>query len=50
MSIYWSFGGLEYIEEINPFAKLSFGNMGFSTTDCAKNLVNWEEVQTNLYI
>ena len=50
MGIYKSFGGLEYINDMNEFAKLSFGNMGFSTTDCAKNLVNWDGVQTNLYI
>ena len=50
MGIYKSFGGLEYISDMNEFAKLSFGNMGFSTTDCAKNLVDWDGVQTNLYI
>ena len=32
------------------YARLSFGNMGFSGTDCAKNLINWSGTETNLYL
>lgn len=31
------------------YAKMSFGNMGFSGTDCAKNLLDWSDDHTNLY-
>ena len=38
------------MDNMTTYARISFGNMGFSGTDCAKNLVNWEGTETNLYL
>ena len=48
--IYRSFGGLDYMDNMTTYARISFGNMGFSSTDCAKNIMNWEGEETNLYL
>ena len=38
------------MDNMTTYARISFGNMGFSGTDCAKNLVDWEGTETNLYL
>ena len=50
MLIYRFMGGLDYLgDNINPLAKYSFGNFGFSTTNCGMNLIDWQLETTNLH-
>ena len=41
MLIYNYFEGFNYTETENPYAKVSFGNMGYSTNACGQNFIDW---------
>ena len=49
MTIYRFMGGLDYLDHINPLARFSFGNFGFSTANCGMNLVDWNLEETKLH-
>ena len=42
MLIYRYFDGFNYTEGDNFYAKLSFGNMGESTSNCGTNFIDWD--------
>lgn len=47
MFIYKRFGGLNSLGEyVVPSAQYSFGNMGFSSTTCAKMPIDWMHEDT----
>ena len=50
MVVYLSFGGLSYMkgEALHFFTKISFGNIGFASTICGKNIISLEPT-TNLF-
>ena len=44
MLIYRYFNGFNYTETETIYAKVSFGNMGYSTNTCGMNFIDWEDV------
>ena len=37
-------GGLDFIREsVSMTAQYSFGNMGFSSSQCSKSIINWDK-------
>jgi len=52
MKIFSSFGGLEYLEDyVLPLTTISFGNMGFAGTSCAKMPIDWaHETSVTLHV
>lgn len=52
MMIFRSFGGLSHLENyVLPLTTVSFGNMGFAGTSCAKMPIDWaHETSVTLHI
>ena len=50
MVVYFAFGGLSYMEgeALHYFTRISFGNIGFASTICGKNIISLEPT-TNLF-
>ena len=42
MLIYSYFEGYNYTQTESLFAKVSFGNMGYSTNSCGMNFIDWD--------
>ena len=42
MVIYRGFNGLDTYKNIDQVANWSFGSLGYPTSVCAKNIINWE--------
>ena len=49
MLIYSYFNGYNYRLDDTLYTRLSFGNMGQSSSNCGKNFINWDESQTRLH-
>ena len=46
MLIYDFFDGYNYTESESLYARLSFGNMGYSSNYCGMNMIKWEDGPT----
>jgi hypothetical protein len=48
MLIYRYFDGYNYTQDNTVYTKLSFGSMGFSSSNCGTNFVNWDTYSTQV--
>ena len=46
MLVYRFFDGFNYTESESLYARLSFGNMGYSSNYCGMNMINWYGIPT----
>ena len=48
MLVYQYFDGYNSDNNVSAYAKLSFGDMGYSGNYCGQNFINWKEETTNI--
>lgn len=48
MLIYLYFEGYNYTTEESVYARVSFGNMGYSGNSCRRNFINWDTKTTRI--
>ena len=48
MLVLYTYDGLSYLDTISFYALTSLGNIGFSSSICARHIMDWDNGQTGI--